>query len=274
MMNGKKYLGLLATAIISMVLSQSANALEIIKYNGDVAYLSLSADSANRIIFPSNIVTKVYSKEKGVNIVEKGNELFVKWTPFVTTMSEVDQNGQVSQIEAPKVDYSKAKIVDLFVTTESGTYSLILKPAAIAQETVVISNPAEDQKKTMAFEIKDPYVDTMKKLVDIGFDLASETPNLDMQNFKVEKLHGQENIDVGNKVNAVLKGKLTGSLFSIYIYEIKNKTNKTLELLESEFNRLPVPKKLAISLYSNELFPYQKSAIIVVARNNTSETGK
>lgn len=271
----KKKIFTVCTLLTMTLLSSTAvNALEIVKYNGDVAYMSLSEDSANRIIFPSNVVTKVYSKEKGVNIVEKGNEIYVKWTPLITTTTEIDQNGQANQVDAPKIDYTKAKIVDLFVTTESGTYSLILKPAPIPQETIVISNPAEEQKKTMAYEIKDPYMDTMKKLVDIGFDLATETPNSDMQNFKIEKVPEEQSIQIGGNVSAVMKAKLTGSLFSIYLFEIKNQTAKTLPLMEKEFNRLPVTKKLAISLYSNELFPYQKSAVVVVARNSTSEKGK
>lgn len=258
---------------LAALLPAQLYSLEIIKYNGDIAYLSLSKDSANRIIFPSDVVTKVYSKEKGVNIIEKGKEIYVKWTPLITTTTEVDESGQATPASAPKIDYTKAKVIDLFVTTENGTYSLVLNPASIPQETVVISNPAEDQKKSIVYETKDPYVDTMKKLVDLGFDLATETPNEDMQNFKIEKASMEDAIAINDRVDASLKAKMVGALFTVYLYEVKNKTPKALTLLESEFNRLPVKKKLGISLYSNEFFPFQRNALIVVARNTTSEKG-
>lgn len=264
-LSNKILIGLSVIAITSQ-----CNALEIIKYNGDIAYLPLSSHSANRIIFPSPVVAKVFSKEKGVNIVEKGNEIYVKWTPVVTTTSEVDQNGQIMPVEEPKIDYTKAKIVDLFVTTENGTYSLVLQPSNIPQETVVISNSAEDQKKSIEFETKDPYMETMKKLVNAGFDLATETPNGDLANFKIEKLEAQQSTHINGFLDASPKAKLTGALFSIYLFEVKNNSNKTQIMSETAFNRLQIPKKLAISLYTNELFPYQRTALVIVVRNTTA----
>lgn len=268
----KKQLGILSAISIVMAITSPVSALDIIKYNGEISYIPLSADSVNRIIFPSNVVTKVYSKEKGVNVAERGNEIFVKWTPLITTESEVGPNGQAVPVEAPKVDYTKAKVIDLFVTTESGTYSLVLKPTPMPPETVVISNAAEDQKKTTAYEIKDSYVDTMEKLVSLGLDFATETPNADLENFKVESIPHQDAMNIDNVMNATLKAKLTGSLFAIYIYEVKNSTDKTINVQAVEFNQLPVVKKLAISPYLNELFPYQKTAIVIVSRNTTEKS--
>lgn len=262
---------ILAGAVIAVAVP-NLSALEIVKYNGSIAYLPLSEHSVNRIVFPSNVVTKVYSKEKGVNVVEKGNEVFVKWTPLVTSTTEIDQNGQATPIEEPKVDYSKAKVVDLFVTTENGTYSLVLQPSNIAQETIMISNPAEDQKKSIEFETKDPYVETMKKLVSLGFDLAMETPNGDLTNFKIQKPTNAQTMII-NSVGITPKASLVGALFQINLYEIKNNTNKSIKLNEVMFNRIAVEKKLAISSYSNELFPFQRTALVIVSRNTTANGG-
>lgn len=262
---------LLGIAIVSAVPNLSA--LEIVKYNGSIAYLPLSEHSVNRIVFPSNVVTKVYSKEKGVNVVEKGNEVFVKWTPLVTSTAEVDQNGQMTPVDEPKVDYSKAKIVDLFVTTENGTYSLVLQPSNVAQETIMISNPAEDQKKSIEFETKDPYVETMKKLVSLGFDLATETPNGDLTNFKIHKPTDFQSVII-NDVAITKKASLNGALFQVNLFEIKNNASKSVKLNEVIFNRLPIEKKLAISAYSNELFPFQRTALVIVSRNTTVNGGE
>ena len=111
------------------------NATETVNYYGDIVNIKLSQDSWNRLIFDNEINSEpIFSKEKNVDIYRANNSVFIKFKPMVK-VEVLDKQEQILDI-----DYTNAKKSELFISTNSGTYSFTIEPIKADAKTYIIQN--------------------------------------------------------------------------------------------------------------------------------------
>jgi len=126
----KRIISCLSIALLSINLYGGLE--EAIEYDRSPSRLKISVNSVNRIVFPEEISFKVWSKEKGVDIITHKNELYVKYQP----LERVVASG--NEIEEKVLAYEGVPL-DIFVATKNGkTYSLLLLPREIESRNVML----------------------------------------------------------------------------------------------------------------------------------------
>jgi hypothetical protein len=252
----------------------SAFALEIVKYDGNKAFVKVSNNSVNKIEFPSNITAKSYSAEKGIQIEVNKNELYVKYTPIVEQTQSFDGNNKPLPLSDKKIAYSKAIPAEVFVATETGSYLLILVPSNMEAETIKILDSTADRKKALEYESKEPHADMMISLTKSAFNLATGDGTFALDGFKVEEVKA-----VGTPFTADIlltpKYKIEGGNYTSLVFTVKNTSQKTLkkEILPKVFSRLLIKNKLSISLLDNELPPFQTTYLVINVKREETEGG-
>ena len=127
------------------------NATETVNYYGDIVNIKLSQDSWNRLIFDSEINAEpIFSKEKNVDIYRANNSVFIKFKPMVK-VEVLDKQEQILDI-----DYTNAKKSELFISTNSGTYSFTIEPIKADAKTYIIQNIQNKNENLLKFEVNEP----------------------------------------------------------------------------------------------------------------------
>lgn len=246
----------------------------IVNDPNDTIYVDVSEHSMNRIVFPNTIISKEYSKEKGLIVKTFENEAFLKWTPQVEETSFVSEDGkpiqgQPQQQQAKndsvlgdkKVVYDKAEPAEVYFVTEGKTYSVIFKPADIGPRTVMINETIAKKKDIILYETKDAYKETMKKIA------------FDVHNGNVP--YGYEEIDdkityKSKTIEAKREKVYRGTLYKATKYTIINKGAKPLSLDEREYINLAEKEPLFLSFFSKkqlrELPPLDEASLVVIER--------
>ena len=244
-----------------LVIASSLSADIVLNDPSGEIFLNISRSSVNRVVFPSKILARQYSKEKGLVVQAFGNEAFLKYAPLVEATST--KVGQMPDVHAPssKIVYSKAKTAEVFFVTENKTYSITFKPKRMGPQTIRINENLAHKKKVVQYETRDPYKKTLKTIAyDVFNDITPRGYNLEV----VSERFKNENLEV-------IKEKIyTGTLYKAYKYTIFNHGVKAISLDERNFIPLAEETPLFISTFYKRqlenLAPLDKAKLVIVTR--------
>ncbi len=253
-------IGLLATALFAKN--------QIIDYKGEAVTLPLSAEQTNRIVLPSKITSKVFSKEKNLEVAITDKQAFVKFSPIVeATKIKMDAEKE-AKLQKQELRYQDATPVELHLLAEdNNTYTFILVPSAMDAQTVIVENTKQKKKELEFKESQTPFRNTLD-------DLTKKV-------FSEKELHGYsseirgETLATG-EVDIVLTEALRGAKLDVFVVNITNTKNEPTVIQERDLISLVSNKsiyRIAI-FYDNEIYeipPYGAAkAILIVA----AEEGK
>lgn len=241
-----KKLILLIFSIISL------NATETVNYYGDIVNIKLSQDSWNRLIFDSEINAEpIFSKEKNVDIYRANNSVFIKFKPMVK-VEVLDKQEQILDI-----DYTNAKKSELFISTNSGTYSFTIEPIKADAKTYIIQNIQNKNENLLKFEVNEPR----KIFKDITKNIFL---NEEVENYEKNRLKTEAIIIDHVTVNPLYIFK--GKIYSAYLFNIVARENID-SLNEKLFLNLDLKNKRAISIKDKKLLRNQSTQVIIIVGN-------
>lgn len=241
-----KKLILLIFSIISL------NATETVNYYGDIVNIKLSHDSWNRLIFDSEINAEpIFSKEKNVDIYRANNSVFIKFKPMVK-VEVLDKQEQILDI-----DYTNAKKSELFISTNSGTYSFTIEPIKADAKTYIIQNIQNKNENLLKFEVNEPR----KIFKDITKNIFL---NEEVENYEKNRLKTEAIIIDHVTVNPLYIFK--GKIYSAYLFNVVARENID-SLNEKLFLNLDLKNKRAISIKDKKLLRNQSTQVIIIVGN-------
>lgn len=241
-----KKLILLIFSIISL------NATETVNYYGDIVNIKLSQDSWNRLIFDSEINAEpIFSKEKNVDIYRANNSVFIKFKPMVK-VEVLDKQEQILDI-----DYTNAKKSELFISTNSGTYSFTIEPIKADAKTYIIQNIQNKNENLLKFEVNEPR----KIFKDITKNIFL---NEEVENYEKNRLKTEAIIIDHVTVNPLYIFK--GKIYSAYLFNAVARENID-SLNEKLFLNLDLKNKRAIAIKNKKLLKNQSTQVIIIVGN-------
>lgn len=241
-----KKLILLIFSIISL------NATETVNYYGDIVNIKLSQDSWNRLIFDNEINSEpIFSKEKNVDIYRANNSVFIKFKPMVK-VEVLDKQEQILDI-----DYTNAKKSELFISTNSGTYSFTIEPIKADAKTYIIQNIQNKNENLLKFEVNEPR----KIFKDITKNIFL---NEEVENYEKNRLKTEAIIIDHVTVNPLYIFK--GKIYSAYLFNVVARENID-SLNEKLFLNLDLKNKRAISIKDKKLLRNQSTQVIIIVGN-------
>ncbi len=228
------------------------NATETVNYYGDIVNIKLSQDSWNRLIFDSEINAEpIFSKEKNVDIYRANNSVFIKFKPMVK-VEVLDKQEQILDI-----DYTNAKKSELFISTNSGTYSFTIEPIKADAKTYIIQNIQNKNENLLKFEVNEPR----KIFKDITKNIFL---NEEVENYEKNRLKTEAIIIDHVTVNPLYIFK--GKIYSAYLFNIVARENID-SLNEKLFLNLDLKNKRAISIKDKKLLRNQSTQVIIIVGN-------
>lgn len=241
-----KKLILLIFSIISL------NATETVNYYGDIVNIKLSQDSWNRLIFDNEINSEpIFSKEKNVDIYRANNSVFIKFKPMVK-VEVADKQEQILDI-----DYTNAKKSELFISTNSGTYSFTIEPIKADAKTYIIQNIQNKNENLLKFEVNEPR----KIFKDITKNIFL---NEEVENYEKNRLKTEAIIIDHVTVNPLYIFK--GKIYSAYLFNAVARENID-SLNEKLFLNLDLKNKRAIAIKNKKLLKNQSTQVIIIVGN-------
>ncbi len=228
------------------------NATETVNYYGDIVNIKLSQDSWNRLIFDSEINAEpIFSKEKNVDIYRANNSVFIKFKPMVK-VEVLDKQEQILDI-----DYTNAKKSELFISTNSGTYSFTIEPIKADAKTYIIQNIQNKNENLLKFEVNEPR----KIFKDITKNIFL---NEEVENYEKNRLKTEAIIIDHVTVNPLYIFK--GKIYSAYLFNVVARENID-SLNEKLFLNLDLKNKRAISIKDKKLLRNQSTQVIIIVGN-------
>lgn len=228
------------------------NATETVNYYGDIVNIKLSQDSWNRLIFDNEINSEpIFSKEKNVDIYRANNSVFIKFKPMVK-VEVLDKQEQILDI-----DYTNAKKSELFISTNSGTYSFTIEPIKADAKTYIIQNIQNKNENLLKFEVNEPR----KIFKDITKNIFL---NEEVENYEKNRLKTEAIIIDHVTVNPLYIFK--GKIYSAYLFNVVARENID-SLNEKLFLNLDLKNKRAISIKDKKLLRNQSTQVIIIVGN-------
>lgn len=228
------------------------NATETVNYYGDIVNIKLSQDSWNRLIFDSEINAEpIFSKEKNVDIYRANNSVFIKFKPMVK-VEVLDKQEQILDI-----DYTNAKKSELFISTNSGTYSFTIEPIKADAKTYIIQNIQNKNENLLKFEVNEPR----KIFKDITKNIFL---NEEVENYEKNRLKTEAIIIDHVTVNPLYIFK--GKIYSAYLFNVVARENID-SLNEKLFLNLDLKNKRAIAIKNKKLLKNQSTQVIIIVGN-------
>jgi len=237
--------------------------LVIINNPNDRVVVNISKTSVNRLVLPSKILDVTYSKEKGLNIKIIGNQAFLKYIPIKKQEYQV-VNNQKRPIGEPKIVYDNAKTSEVYFVTEDKTFSFVFVPKKKKPETIIVNDFVTKAKKVIKYETEDNYILSLSKIsktilkgkLPFGYKLK-----------EINKVIYQDKIFITKLVN-----EYKGVIYKVYLYSVKNKSNKPVRLSVKALYNLSHNTPKAISIYYgnkiNYLLPYGEAKVLILEGNN------
>jgi len=216
--------------VVFIVLTLESKATTVIEpSDAKSVFVTVSLKDINRIEMPEDVVEALSSKPIDVKV--KGRNIFVK--------------------------LSDSQPAELFITTEKRTLSLILVPKDIPAETVIVRDKVEGSTSyTSGFASSGmAYEETIKEII---FSLAKEIP---LAGYIPVYPKSDEEILQGLSAKKVYL--IQGLMVQGEKYEIKNISNKDLDLTEEMFYEEGV---LAVSLSKYALKTNERATLFIVRR--------
>lgn len=256
----KVLIGIAALLSITMLYAEDV----VLNDPSDQIAIKISRDSVNRIVFPSTIISRQYSKEKGLVVQVYDNEAYLKYAPLVEQTSQQVGNAPTTMPSIDKVIYSKAKNAEVFFVTEGRTYSIVFKPAKIGPQTIRINDTLSKKKSIIKYETRDPYKKTLKKLstdvlndkVPYGYEISHEALRY-----------------VSDDLEVILEKRYRGTLYDVDRYLIVNKGEEPVSLDERNYISLAQKDPLFIgTFYERQLksiAPMDRATLVIITKGGT-----
>lgn len=217
-------------------------------YNGETITVNVSKKSTNRLILPFKIKKKIFSSEKGLNIVIDGTDAYIKYTPYKKDNIISSQDNKNNQIIKSKIIYDGFVNAEVFFITTGGTYSFIFKPKKIASRTIFIDD--NRVKVNDICKVENQQNQYIKRLKNFTKQTISNTIS---SSFKTLKVHKAISKDL------LITNKYIGNQYTIY----------KIENLSGETDITKIVKVLNANLKVNILATtYFENIIIVIGDNH------
>lgn len=228
--------------------AQDSNTNKEIEYKGETLTIPVSFEQTNLIVLPSNIASKVDSKEKNLEVAINGKQAFVKFSPTIeTTKLQMDAEKEAKQ-QKQEIKYQKGVPAELFLLADDGvTYSFILMPSQMDSQTITINNKAQKRKELSFKESQTPFKNNLDSLTK---KILSEQT---LSGYEVEKRN--EQVASSSKIDIELKQIFRGAKLDIFLFSLINKTSIGEEVQERDLIPLLDNKSIyrIVLFYDNDV---------------------
>ncbi|MEA3373735.1 MAG: type-F conjugative transfer system secretin TraK [Campylobacterota bacterium] len=238
----------------------------VINDPGESIKINVSRSSMNRVVFPSKILSKQYSKEKGLMVKTYDNEAFLKYAPMVEQTSTTVGGKTTTMPTSDDVVYYKAKRAEVFFVTESGTYAIIFVPKKMSPQTIRINDTLVKKKAIIKYETRDPYKASLKKIAQET--LAGNVP------YGYEEQKSTERYSSGS-LEVFKKRALSGTLYRAQHYRLFNASDKPVSLDERNYIALSKGEPLFLAVFYDKqlkmLSPLDSAELVIVERGGQND---
>ena len=155
------------------------------------------------------------------------------------------------------IDYTNAKKIELFISTNSGTYSFTIEPIKADAKTYIIQNIQNKNENLLKFEVNEPR----KIFKDITKNIFL---NEEVENYEKNRLKTEATIIEHVTVNPLYIFK--GKIYSAYLFNAVARENID-SLNEKLFLNLDLKNKRAISIKDKKLLRNQSTQVIIIVGN-------
>lgn len=241
---------------------------QTIDYKGETMTVPVSAEQSNKIVLPSRITDKWYSKEKNLIVDTNGNQAFVKFAPIVeTTKLKMDAEKE-AKTQKTEIVYQKNTPTELHLMAEDEiTYTFILVPTQMDTQTIIVSNPKQKKKELSYKESLTPFKNLLDELTKKI--LVDETA------FGYEVENKDESVASSPAIDIYLKKVYRGSKLDVFKYELKNYSDKGEEIQERDLIPLVNRSIYRIVLYYDndvlEIPPHGIAQALIFVHGNEEE---
>lgn len=218
-----------------LILSSAVSAMQFhTAIDGEQVNAEISAEETSRITLINDRI-KQFFVSQGRVIIEKDE---TKGDIYLTP-TNLFQN----------------KNINLFITSEQGkTYSLVLAPKTMSSTTIAVKSPNANKNEAIEWEQSNDYETTLVELIKTvsigGIPKGYEYKALD------------KNTDIKAKgFNLKIIARLQGDKLNATIFELKNTSDKTINLAVTDFAHL---NSKALALESHKLHPKQIGKVFMV----------
>lgn len=195
------------------------------------------------------LVGKVSQKELTRVMVERGRIKKVTGSAGEFLLEKDEDKGQI--YIRPTLE-SATKPINLFVSTERATFTLLLQPVDLPAETIVIKDRAASNE-TMRVERSSAYLRVVKNLL---LAMASDTLPRDMEVREVTK-----EVSLWKEARLLLTRTYAGASITGEKYVLTNVSGKSMVIAEQELYR---PGVIAVTVENLNLRPDESSNVFVI----------
>ena len=253
---------------LSFVLNAKSPLNQDVDYQGEALSVPVSVEQTNRIVLPSKIVSKVFSKEKNLEILVNGNQAFIKFSPTVETTKIQLESEKEAKPQKQEIKYVQSTPTELYLLAEDDvTYAFILVPSKIDAQTITVTNKKHAKHVLSYKEAQTPFrntLDDLTKKIFSGKQIAG-----------YEREPKEEELATSLSIDCTLKEVLRGAKLLVYRVELKNKTQKGLEVQERDLIALTDKPIYRIALYYDnevlEIPPYSTAQALMIVANDEAK---
>ena len=202
------------------------------------------------------LVGKIAQKELTRVTLERGRIKKVTGNAGEFLLEKDEDKGQ---IYIRPTSESATKPINLFITTERATYTLLLQPVDLPAETIVIKDSAARSEPTR-MERSGAYVRVIKNLL---LAMASDALPRDMEVREMTK-----EVSLWKDARLLLTRTYLGQAITGEKYLLTNVSGKPMVIAEQELYKAGV---IAVSVENQNLKPEQSSNVFVIRSRNDHE---
>ena len=202
------------------------------------------------------LVGKIAQKELTRVAVERGRIKKVTGNAGEFLMEKDDEKGQIYIRPATE---AATKPINLFVTTDRGTFTLLLQPVDLPAETIMIKDRAA-RSEPSRIERSSAYVRVIKNLL---LTMASDTLPRDMDVRETSK-----EVRLWKEARLLLTRTYVGAAITGEKYVLTNTSSKPMVIAEQELYQAGV---IAVSVENLNLRPDESSNVFVIRERRDHE---
>lgn len=221
---------LFLTTVIFFCISGRGLTMQLIPYSEDIVLVKVSKTQQMRIRFPEHIRKAMVTNDIPLEIKLEEREAYIKFSEQYRGMA-------------------------VFFIGAKHTYSLMLTPAEIEDPIVQIVEEEEAKKeKAMEWEKGNIYEEMLAELLRISYE--GKIP----PGYKART--GGKDEAVYNETLMERELTLTGAMYEVTQYRLKNDSFEEMSFLESEFYRVGV---VAVSMVKHKLASGEATRIFIIS---------
>ncbi|OGP32487.1 MAG: hypothetical protein A2X93_07860 [Deltaproteobacteria bacterium GWC2_56_8] len=221
------------TAVLAPIDVSATQTIDVNEYSA--ASVRVSRRQLNRLIAP-DVITGIYTNGKGLDVKIDGRNAFVN----------------MQGIQA-------GDGVELFISAGPSTYTVLLIPADMPGETVVLKIDGGDIKTAVTWEKSNEYVKTIKELIKA---MSSDSvPSSGYRRYIVNRKEA-----MWKEADVTLVAEYQGGVLNGRAYRVKNISNGVMQFGENEFYRTGIR---AVAVRVSRLSPGEYTDVYLVGDSRT-----